>query len=88
MTGQFYYRQLPKADVRLIVIFVLCAISTLQYIVQHQRHNSVKKYLFYAASNNLGLKSGGSKQTLELFKRAYDTYAASTNGIYLLASFG
>ena len=45
-------------------------------MVQYQRYESAVKYLTHATFNNLGLRSGGTKQTLELHRRAVDIYEA------------
>lgn len=76
VSGQHFIRQLPKTDVRLILLGIILFFSGLLPVVQYQRYEEAVKYLKYATSNNLGLKSGGTKQTLELYRRACDLYEA------------
>lgn len=45
-------------------------------IVQYQKWQSAVKYLQYASLHNLGLKNGGTKQTIELHRRALEKYDA------------
>jgi len=65
---------LPKADLRLIALFIILFLSCLLPVVQYQKYQSAIKYLTQATINNLGLKSGGTKQTLELYRRAIEQY--------------
>lgn len=48
--------------------------SVLLYVVQYQKWQRAVDYLRHATINNLGLKNGGSKETLELFRRAEDLF--------------
>jgi hypothetical protein len=57
-----------------IAIGLVIALSILFYVVQLQRHDRVVKYLIYATVNNLPVKAGGTKQTMELFQRAVAQY--------------
>jgi hypothetical protein len=74
VTGQYYFEQLPQADVRVIAAGLVVALSILFYVVQLQRHERVVKYLIYATVNNLPIKAGGTKQTMELYQRAVVQY--------------
>ena len=76
MTGKHYFRKLPDADIRLIVAGVVLFLSVLLPVVQHQRYMTAINYLTTATLNNLPLRNGGSKQTMELFQRASDQYEA------------
>ncbi len=79
MTGKFYYRQLPQADVRFIIFGLVLFFSILLPIVQYQKWQSAVKYLCYASLNNLPLKAGGTKQTVEIYRRAVEKYEERTN---------
>jgi hypothetical protein len=74
VTGKYYFRALPKADVRLIVVCLVAFFSVLLHIVQYQKWQSAVNFLKHATLNNLGLKNGGTKETLELFRRAEDIF--------------
>jgi len=74
VSGQYIYQQLPKADVRIILLGIVLFFSILLPVVQYQKWESAVKFLRNATSNNLGLKNGGSKQTQELFRRACEIY--------------
>ena len=76
MSGKYYFHQLPKADLRIIVLGIVLFLSGLLPVVQYQKHEAAVRYLKNATLNNLGLKSGGSKQTMELFRRASELYDA------------
>lgn len=76
VTGKHYFRKLPDADLRLIVAGLVLFLSVLLPVVQYQRYSTAIKYLMTATVNNLSLRSGGSKQTVELFLRASDEYEA------------
>jgi hypothetical protein len=79
VTGKFYYRQLPKADVRLIIFGLILFFSILLPIVQYQKWQTAVNYLRYASLNNLPLKAGGTKQTVEIYRRAVEKYEEKTN---------
>jgi hypothetical protein len=53
---------------------VILFFSVLLPIVQYQKWQRAVGYLRHATINNLGLKNGGSKGTLELFRRAEEQY--------------
>lgn len=65
---------IPKSDVRLVITVVVLLITWLLYIIQYQKYERVVKYLRTATLNNLGPKNGGTKQTIELYKRATELY--------------
>lgn len=74
VSGQYIYQQLPKADVRIIILGIILFFSIFLPVIQYQKWESAVKYLRNATANNLGLKNGGSKQTQELFRRACEMY--------------
>jgi hypothetical protein len=74
VSGQHYYRNLPKSDVRLILVVVVTLLSWFFHSVQQGKYQRAVKYLKSATINNLSLKNGGTKQTLELYRRASDMY--------------
>ena len=65
---------MPKSDVRVVIVVVLLLISWFFHTIQQQKYEKAVKYLKAATSSNLTLKNGGTKQTMELFKRASDLY--------------
>ena len=65
---------IPKSDVRIVLALVVVLISWLLHIIQYQKYERVVKYLRTATLNNLGPKNGGTKQTVELYKRAAELY--------------
>lgn len=74
VSGQHYYRNLPKSDVRVILIVVVALLSWLFHSIQYQKYQRVVNYLKIATLNNLSLKNGGTKQTIELYRRATELY--------------
>ena len=50
--------------------------SFLLPIVQYQKHQRAVNYLTHATINNLGLKNGGTKETMELYRRAEELFKA------------
>lgn len=80
MTGKFYYKQLPKSDVRVIVAVLVVLLSFLLPAVQYQKWKKAMDYVKYAASNNLGLKNGGTKETMEVYRRAAERYQHEVPG--------
>ena len=74
VSGQHYYRNLPKSDVRVVILVVVALISWFFHTIQNQKYQQLVKYLRHAVLNNLTAKNGGTKQTMELFKRAEDVY--------------
>ena len=76
VSGQHYMRNMPHTDARIVIFFVLLLVSWFFRHIQFSKYNQAVKFLTNAASQNLPLKSGGTKQTLELHKRASDLYEA------------
>ena len=74
VTGKYYFRALPKADVRLIIAGIVLFFSVLLPVVQYQKWQRAVNYLRHATLNNLGLKNGGTKETMELYRRAESRY--------------
>jgi len=67
-------KNLPKSDVRLVITLVLLLISWFFHTIQYQKYEKAVKFLKHAITNNLNLKNGGTKQTMDLLKRASDVY--------------
>ncbi len=59
---------------RLVVVVVIGLLTWLFYSIQYQKYERVVKYLKTATLANLNLKNGGTKQTMELFRRASEKY--------------
>mmetsp|Transcript_3458 Transcript_3458/g.3577 ORF Transcript_3458/g.3577 Transcript_3458/m.3577 type:complete len:345 (-) Transcript_3458:277-1311(-) len=74
VSGQYYMKQLPKADIRLIIMFLVLFFSVLLPVNQHHRWEEAVRYLKNATAGNLGLRSGGTKQTQELYRRVCEEY--------------
>lgn len=74
VSGQHYYRNMPKSDVRIITVAVLLLASWFFHTIQNQKYMKAVKFLKHAVSNNLGLKSGGTKQTIALYNHAAELY--------------
>lgn len=67
---------MPKTDVRIVLFVAALLISWLFHTIQKQKYEKVVKFLNNATVNNLGLRNGGTKQTMELFRRASELYDA------------
>jgi hypothetical protein len=65
---------MPKSDVRLIFVVVVALVSWLMHAVQLQKYQRVVKYLKTAVANNLNERSGGTKQTMELYSKVVKKY--------------
>lgn len=74
VSGQHYAKNLPKSDVRLVIVVAIGLITWLLHTVQYQKYERVIKYLRNATLRNLDARNGGSPQTQELHKRACDQY--------------
>lgn len=76
VSGHFSMKDIPKSDVGIVVAGVVILISVLMYVIQSQRYQDVVKKLKIGTLNNLGPKNGGSKYTLDLYRKAVDRYEA------------
>lgn len=65
---------MPKSDVRLVILVVIGLISWFFHTIQNQKYQQLVKFLRHSVLNNLTLKNGGTKQTMELYKRAEIVY--------------
>eukprot|EP00428_Durinskia_dybowskii_P063030 CAMPEP_0170384016 /NCGR_PEP_ID=MMETSP0117_2-20130122/15778_1 /TAXON_ID=400756 /ORGANISM="Durinskia baltica, Strain CSIRO CS-38" /LENGTH=349 /DNA_ID=CAMNT_0010639747 /DNA_START=34 /DNA_END=1083 /DNA_ORIENTATION=+ len=74
VSGQHYMRNMPKSDVRVVILVVLLLVSWFFHTIQYQKYEKAIKFLKFATLNNLNLKNGGTKQTMELFRRATELY--------------
>ena len=79
VSGQHYFRNLPKSDVRIILVIVVLLISLFQYHYQMSKYQRVFKFLYTATLNNLNEKQGGTKQTVELYNRSVEAYDKAVN---------
>lgn len=79
VSGQHYFRNLPKSDARLVIFLVILLISWFIHTVKYQRYVKVVKFLANSAQHNLGPKNGGSVQTQELYNRATEAYEVWRN---------
>ena len=80
VSGTHYYRNLPKSDVRIILFLLLCLFSFLLHTLQYQRWEFAVKTLTKLSITNAGVKSGGTKESQEIFRRAsllYDSKIAA-----------
>jgi DnaJ family protein C protein 25 len=74
VSGEHYIRNVPYSDVRIVLTLVVLLISWFFHVIQNQRYEKFSKFLRNATFNNLGVRNGGSKQTLELYRRATELY--------------
>jgi len=74
VSGQHYMRNVPHSNPALVVTAALLLISWFFHVIQQQKHDKAVKYLRSAAGAGLTLKNGGTKQTLELHKKAAELY--------------
>ena len=74
VSGKHYIRNMPKSDVRLVLLVVLLLVSWFFHTIQHQKYEKAVKFLKFATLNNLTQKNGGTKQTIELYRRAAEVY--------------
>lgn len=74
VSGHYYFRKIPKSDVRIVLLIVILLISAFQYYYQKSKYMAFVKHLHLAVVNDLTEKQGGSKQTQELFVIAKDKY--------------
>lgn len=63
---------------RLVLLIVIGLLSWFFHHIQYQKYEKLVKYLRQAILNNLNMKNGGSKQTMELFDRAAALYEETT----------
>ena len=57
-----------------MILVVIGLISWFFHTIQSQKYQQLVKYLRHAVLNNLTQKTGGTKQTMELFKLAEQVY--------------
>ena len=75
VSGHHYMRTLPKSDVRLVILLVVCLISWMMHVMQEQKHQNFVKHLKDAVLNCAG-NAKSNNQTLALFKRCQALYEA------------
>lgn len=76
VSGEHYMRDVPFSDVRVVLLGTCLLISWFFHVLQQQKYDKAVKFLKNASLNNLGMKGGGTKQTLELHRRATELYEA------------
>lgn len=76
VSGHYYLKDLPKSNAVVILFITSLLISWLLYTIQYQKWERAIKYLKTATINNLGPKNGGTRDTLDLYKRSVDLYDA------------
>ena len=67
-------RALPKSPVTLVIIFVILIISGFMHAIQQQKYQKAIKFLKDKSKNNIPLKQGGTKHTMEIYRRACSLY--------------
>lgn len=72
VSGHHYMRQLPKSDVRLVLLLVACLISAIMHVMQEQKHNNFLKHLKNTIADCANTKS--NLQTQALFDKAVELY--------------
>ena len=79
VSGQHYFRNLPKSDVRIVIFIVLLLISLFQFHYQNQKYAKIVKYLCELTLLSQTDKSVQTKQTIELYNRANELYEITLN---------
>ncbi len=74
VSGHYIMKKLPQTDVGIIIAVIIIFFSILLPWNQQQKYEQAIRFLKEATINNLTLKNGGTKQTIELFRRAKERY--------------
>ena len=74
VSGEHYIKKVPFSDVRIVLTVVILLISWFFYTIQYQKYEKAVRQIKQAVVNNLGVKNGGTKETLELYRRATERY--------------
>jgi hypothetical protein len=69
-------RNVPKSNVAVVLGIFIALMSWLSYTLQNQKYQKVVKYLKDCTINNLGPNNGGTRETMELHRRALGLYEA------------
>lgn len=71
--GHFYLQQYyPKSNTLLVILFLLLVFSIMGPVIQHSKYTHACAYLRTAAVKGWGLHEGGSRETLEIRRRALE----------------
>ena len=74
VSGHHYFRNLPKSDVRLVILLVACLLSGFFYFMQNQRYEAAIKKIKNAMANTSKGTKGSSKQIVDLQNKAAALY--------------
>ena len=89
VSGHHYFRNLPKSDVRLVILLVACLLSGFFYFMQKQRYEAAIKKIKNAMANTSRGTKGSSKQIVDLQDKAaalYEEHIQSGNtSIYFIS---
>ena len=74
VSGQHLMRNVPKTNAAVVLAVFIGLMSWLSYTIQYQKYEKVVKFLKVTTLNNVQLGMGGTKQTVELYRRATELY--------------
>ena len=74
VSGEHYYRALPKANVFVVVPGLLLLLSVFLHVVKHNKHDRAKRFLLDRVLNGRTEQNGGTRQTMQLFAQAEERY--------------
>jgi hypothetical protein len=74
VSGEHYYRALPKASVTNVLIGAIILASIFLHVVQQSKHARAKRFLLDRVSRGANEMTGGTKQTMALFAQAQEQY--------------
>lgn len=87
VSGQHLMRNVPKTNVAVVLAVFIGLMSWLSYTIQYQKYEKVVKFLKVTTLNNLQLGMGGTKQTVELYRRATELYYAHVKSCKAILTF-
>lgn len=74
VSGHHYLKALPKSPVLIVIFGFLLLISAFFHFIQLQKYQKAIKFLKDKSKNNIPLSQGGTKHTIEIYKRACILY--------------
>lgn len=74
VSGEHYYRALPKANVFIVVTGLLLLLSVFLHVVKNNKHDRAKRFLLDRVLNGRTEQNGGTRQTMQLFAQAEERY--------------
>ena len=74
VSGYHSIRDIPKSDLGLVLFGVVIIASIVMHYAANARHSEVTQKLKNAIFNNLGVKNGGTRETLQYHREAMKIY--------------